>query len=390
MLCCSAWAYDFSNVFRFFAGFVDYPAGSTRLDGYVYVLRHGARDLVDGLSSRQEPDITQARRPEWSRRAFYFCSQDHVVDEIIVPGSVANLGGGFDTLAVAVQLYLRARIIDVQADRGGRLEVVRSRPAVKGTNAVERAFAEMARHASRPVPTVCVEIESDIPMAAGLGSSAAASVAGLRVFERVTAPVSEATLLSVATVLEGHPDNAAAALFGGMTSVVEAEDDSFVGTGKVVRALRWDWPDDLRLIVATPFTGLATSKARAALAPAISREDAVFNLQRVLSLVHALHAREYDRLREAFEDRWHQPARAALVPHLTAVLGIEDPDVLGACLSGAGPSVAVFARRDFARVEQLLQATCEAAGTPVTVRTLAAHRETVIRDAVTSAPGRTA
>jgi homoserine kinase len=72
------------------------------------------------------------------------------------------------------------------------------------------------------------------------------------------------------------------------------------------------------------------------------------------------------------------------------VLEIEDPDVLGACLSGAGPSVAVFARRDFARVEQLLQATCEAAGTPVTVRTLAAHRETVIRDAVASAPGRTA
>src|SRR5262249_57223973 len=106
-----------------------------------------------------------------------------------------------------------------------------------------------------------------------------------------------------------------------------------------------------------------------------SRQDAVFNLQHVLSLVHALQNGEYNRLREALQDRWHQPARAALVPHLTAVLAIDDPDVLGAYLSGAGPSVAVLARRDFARVERLLQATCEAAGSPVTVRTLAAHQQ---------------
>ena len=99
------------------------------------------------------------------------------------------------------------------------------------------------------------------------------------------------------------------------------------------------------MIVATPFVGLATSKARAALAPTVSREDAIFNLQRVLSLVHALqHGEYYERLREALQDRWHQPARAALVPHLAAVLAIDDPDVLGAFLSGAGPSVAVLAR----------------------------------------------
>jgi homoserine kinase len=313
-----------------------------------------------------------------------------MVNDVVVPGSVANLGGGFDTLAVAVQLYLRARIVDVRADGGARLEVVRSRPEVMGTNAVERAFAAIARHASRPVPTVFAEIDSDIPMAAGLGSSAAASVAGLRIFERVTAPVSDATLLGTATALEGHADNAAAALFGGMTSVIDQDDGSVAGTAGRVQALRWEWPDDLRLIVATPFTGLATSKARAALAPAISRKDAVFNLQRVLSLVHALERREYGRLREALRDRWHQPARAALVPHLGAALAIDDPDVLGACLSGAGPSVAVLARRDFARVERLLQSTCEAAGSPVTVRTLAVHQASnAMRDTMASAHGRT-
>ena len=305
-----------------------------------------------------------------------------MTEDILVPGSTANLGGGFDTLGVALQLYLRARIVDVRADGGARLEVVSSRPAVRGTNAVERAFASIVKQATGPVPTVFAEIDSDIPLAAGLGSSAAATVAGLRIFDRVAGPVSETTLLGAATALEGHADNAAPSLFGGMTSVVES------GT---VRALRWDWPRDLRFVIATPFTGLATKKARAALAPTVSRTDAVFNLQRVLSLVHALQNREYDRLREALQDRWHQPARAALVPHLGAVLALDDPDVLGAYLSGAGPSVAVLARRDFARVERLLQTTCEAAGSPVTVRTLAAHQPTTtMRDAVASAPGRTA
>jgi homoserine kinase len=286
--------------------------------------------------------------------------------DVIVPGSTANLGGGFDTLGVAVQLYLQARVVDVRHDGGARLEVVSSRPAVGGTNAVERAFASIAKQAKGPVPTVFAEVESDIPLAAGLGSSAAATVAGLRIFERVTAPVSETTLLATAARLEGHADNAAPALFGGMTSVVESDDAE-------PRALRWQWPDDLRFVIATPFERLSTKKARAALPPTISRKDAVFNLQRVLSLVHALQNGEYDRLREALQDRWHQPARTALVPHLGAVLAIDDPDVLGAYLSGAGPSVAVLARRDFGRVERLLASVCEAAGSRVTVRTLAAH-----------------
>src|SRR6187399_7237 len=106
--------------------------------------------------------------------------------DIVVPASVANLGGGFDTLAVAVQLYLRVRIVDVRQGEEGGLVVVNSRPPVKGQNAVERAFSTIARLVNHPVPTVFVEVDSDIPMAAGLGSSAAASVAGLRVFERIT------------------------------------------------------------------------------------------------------------------------------------------------------------------------------------------------------------
>jgi homoserine kinase len=130
----------------------------------------------------------------------------------------------------------------------------------------------------------------------------------------------------------------------------------------------------LRLVVATPPVGLATAKARAALSSSVPRSDAVFNLQRVLSLVHALQNGDYGRLREAVGDRWHQPARAALVPQLTAVLALEDPAILGACLSGAGPSVAVLARGDCARVERLLTSVYERTGTQVAVRTLDVHR----------------
>ena len=303
-----------------------------------------------------------------------------VTDEVVVPGSVANLGGGFDTLAVAVGLYLRARIVEVRDDGGGRLRVVRSRPPVPGDNLVERAFAAAATRLGRRAPTATVEVESQIPMAAGLGSSAAAAVAGLRVFERVTAPMAENALLAIATEVEGHADNAAAALRGGLTSVV---------AGQVPLLLGWRWPVGLRLVVATPDVQLATSKARAALSPAVPLEDAVFNLQRVLALVHALENGDDRQLREAVRDRWHQPARAALVPELESVLGLDDERVLGACLSGAGPSVAVLARKDVEGVAALVRAVYEQAGRPVTVRVLEAHQGgDPVSDAAASARGR--
>ena len=302
--------------------------------------------------------------------------------EVVVPGSTANLGGGFDTLGLAVQLYLRVRILEVRQDEGSRLEVVKSTPVLRGRNAVERAFAAMAQRTGRRTPTVVAEVESEIPTSAGLGSSAAATVAGARVFEQVAGRVGDDVILGVATALEGHADNAAPSLHGGLTSVVQRD-------GHEPAVLKWQWPEDVRVVAATPFTGLATAKARAALAPTIARKDAVFNLQHVLAFVHALQNRDYDRLKETVADRWHQPARAELVPHLAAVLGIDDPDVLGAFLSGAGPTVAVLARQNFSRVERLLQSTCESVGVPVTVRTLRVHQSLEVPDVAVSAHGRT-
>ena len=288
--------------------------------------------------------------------------------EVKVPGSVANLGGGFDALGVAVRLYLRARVAEVREDGGSKLVVTSSSPRVTGTNALERAYQEIASRTGRAAPTILVEVTSDIPMAAGLGSSAAATVAGLRLFERVTGPVPDSVLLATAADLEGHADNAAPALFGGLNSVLDADD------GPV--AFRWAWPGDLNLVVATPAVGLATAKARAALSDTVSRHDAIFNLQRVLSLIHALQYREYHHIREAVKDRWHQPARTPLVPLLDEVLRLDDPDVLGTFLSGAGPSIAVIASAEAAgRVERLLGSMYARAGVDAATRILTVHEE---------------
>ena len=218
-------------------------------------------------------------------------------------------------------------------------------------------------------------------MAAGLGSSAAATVAGLRVFEKVAHPLSDRELLAAATSLEGHADNAAPALFGGLTSVIADE-------AHAPEALHWTWPDELRLIVVTPSVGLATAKARAALPDHLHRRDAIFNMQRVLSLVHALQTKDYERLREGVRDRWHQPARSTMVPLLAEVLALEDPDVLGAFLSGAGPSIAVIARQNFERLEQLLSTMYAGAGHQAVVRTLAVHHAASTEHAGASVSGR--
>ena len=294
---------------------------------------------------------------------------------------MANLGGGFDTLGVAVELYLRARILDVSESATGRLTVVKSTPPVTGRNALERGYAAIANRTGRRAPDVTVEVESDIPMTAGLGSSAAATVAGIRIFEQVTGPLTDEELLGAATEVEGHADNAAPALFGGLTSVVERP-------GRDPIALQWSWPDELRLVVTTPSVGLATAKARAALTDLVPRRDAIFNLQRVLALVHALQSRNFGALREAVQDRWHQPARASLVPLLTEVLAIDDVDVHASFLSGAGPSVAVLATRNVDRVSQLLKSMYERAGVAATVRVLGVHLSEALAGAAASGHGR--
>lgn len=287
--------------------------------------------------------------------------------EFKVPGSIANIGPGFDTLAVAVQLYLRLFV--TMRPGKDRLAFEFSSGKLDGENYIERAFRFLAQQRGGSFPSLAVRVESDIPTKAGLGSSAAATVAGLRLYEAIAGPQPEQGLLNAASALENHPDNVAAALLGGLAISCQLPDRS-------VFAVRLDWPESLRLIVLTPDLPLPTLESRRALPRLVSREDAVFNLQRVALLLHAVHRGEFSLLREALRDRLHQPFRHQLVPGLERALQLEHPDLLGVCLSGAGPSIVALAQRNLAAIEALLEDAFRPAGLPYTIRRLNAHEDT--------------
>jgi homoserine kinase len=288
--------------------------------------------------------------------------------DIRVPASIANLGPGFDTLAVAVELYLTLSV--KIADGANQLHFEFPDCQIDGENYIERAFHFAARQRGVEFPSLHVVVRSEIPMRGGLGSSAAATVAGLRLYEMVAGPLPEQGLLNAACALEGHPDNVAAALLGGLTVSCQLPDRSAF-------AVKLDWPAALRFLVLTPQYSLSTSASREALPEFIPREDAVFNLQRVALLLQAVQSGNHSLLREALHDRIHQPYRQKLVPALEEILAMDHPDLLGVCLSGAGPSIVGLAERNFDQIEKLFSNAYRKTGLPFTIRRLAAHQERV-------------
>jgi homoserine kinase len=133
------------------------------------------------------------------------------------------------------------------------------------------------------------------------------------------------------------------------------------------------WPAAVRFVIATPGQPLATPRARGVLPSTVTLKDAVFNLQRALLLVRALEREAYGDLREAMRDRWHQPLRAALVPGLEAALALDDPEILGVCLSGSGPSLVALVTNDTAVAEGRLRAIYDGLSLGCTIRILSAH-----------------
>lgn len=284
--------------------------------------------------------------------------------EITVPGSIANLGPGFDTLAVAVQLYLRLNVTVVEGSE--KLDFNFVNQQLTGENYIERAFRFLARQTGARLPSLKVEVMTDIPMRAGLGSSAAATVAGLRLFEALNGPLPSQALLNAACYLEGHPDNAAAALLGGLTASCQLPDGS-------AYAASFPWPQSLAFVVLTPDMALATAEARRVLPSHIPRADVIFNLQRLALFLQLLHSGNYGLLKQAMSDRLHQPYRQSLVPGLEAALHLEHEDLLGVCLSGAGPSIVAVAEKNLSNIEALLAQAYDPVGIAYQIRTLRAH-----------------
>lgn len=286
--------------------------------------------------------------------------------DIVVPGSTSNLGAGFDALSIALTVYLRLEDIEVLPDAPGTLEMDFEGGPPAGENRIATGFIHAQSQFKDHAPGLRLRVRSDIPIRAGLGSSAAATVAGLRLYELVTRPRDAGDLMVLATKIEGHPDNAAAAMFGGIT--VSCQQDN----GRVLTAA-WPCPPELRFVVATPDTQLETAFARKVLPQDVPLKDAIFNLQRALLFVKALDSQRYDWLRESMRDRWHQPAREPFVAGLADALAIDHPAVLGVCLSGAGPSIAVLATDRHKEAASVLSDVYARLGLPCTIRTLSAH-----------------
>lgn len=255
-----------------------------------------------------------------------------------VPASTANLGPGFDALGMALSLY--SWIEMAEADDGkARFELFGKELAglpAGGDNLILRAARLVFDEAGVPMPELHIAVYTDIPLARGLGSSAAAIVGGLAAANAlIGSPLPDDRLFEIATSIEGHPDNVGACLFGG---IVAASWD-----GVRARHVRLDPPPNLEVLVAIPAFRLPTERARHALPESYSRGDVVFNIGRSSLLVAALAAGRLDLLGFAMQDKLHQPYRAALIPGMSKILA-EAPEhgALGAALSGAGPTMLAF------------------------------------------------
>jgi homoserine kinase len=271
-----------------------------------------------------------------------------------VPASTSNLGAGFDCFGLALKLYLNVEArVDAESQMPCRIEVIfeesHSHFPRDENNLIYRAMKNAAEKSNKSLPSVHLKIHNEIPLSAGLGSSAAAVVAGIELANQLCElNLTKEDTLQIATEMEGHPDNVSASIFGGW--VINCSD----GNGKAITIKR-DFPDEIKVIVVTPHAQLETKKAREALPKTVSHKDAVFNLQRAALFIAAIESRRFDLLHEAMRDCLHQPYRENLIPGLKDALAVDDIEGLsGVCISGAGPSVLAFATGNFDAISEAI------------------------------------
>ena len=273
-----------------------------------------------------------------------------------VPATSANLGPGFDALGLALALYNEV----VAEEREGVSVAIdgegADRLARDGSNVVARGVKLAYEAAGRAFKGCALECVNRIPTARGLGSSAAAWVGGLTAGNALCgSPLSRDTLLGLAARAEGHPDNVAAAVFGGLTVSC--------GTPDGVTAVTLPVPTSLAWVVLVPEVTSATAEARALLPRSVPREDAVFNVQRVALLLAGLQAALPAALCVALEDRLHQPYRLKLFPWMPQVAAAaRAAGALGCVLSGAGPSLLAVTAGDGGSVGRAMEDALGRAG----------------------------
>ena len=260
------------------------------------------------------------------------------------PASSANLGPGFDTLALALGLYVEVDVapaehLTVRAEGEG------SELPADSSHLAARVAISVAGH-----DHLAITVRSSIPVARGLGSSAALAVAA-------AAAAGASDPLAVAAAIDGHPENAAASVLGGLVSAAMVNDRPL--------AARLPLDPELRFVLLVPSRPLATARARQALPAQVPHSDASFNLGRMGLLIAGLADRRL-LVHEATDDRLHQAARAPLFPESSHLLvGLIDAGALAACWSGAGPSLLAVCTADSGpRLRAAGDALLKAAGVP--------------------------
>ncbi len=254
---------------------------------------------------------------------------DHLT--VTAPASSANLGPGFDCLALALEL--RNEVV-VEPGAAGVEVIASGEGAGEAGSGADNLFVRAFAAGGGDPSGLRFTMTNRVPFSRGLGSSAATIAAGL-VAGAAWSGADEADLLTEAAAIEGHPDNVAAALNGGLTLAWGGPDGP--------RAIGFD-PPDLGFVVVVPEHRLSTAAARAALPATVPHGDAVHTAARAALLVAALAAGDGELLREALDDRLHEPYRASLVPQLAETRErLRDVEaVVGVTLSGAGPSVLIW------------------------------------------------
>ena len=261
-----------------------------------------------------------------------------------VPASSANLGPGYDVLAAAVSLFLELEVEEAGAfsfDPGG-LDVSTGRE-----NLIVRAFESL-----HPADGIAFRLRSEIPLVRGLGSSAAAIVAGLFAADHLfELGLSKEDFLARATEIEGHPDNVAAAIYGGFV---------ICGTEERPTAARFDAPNGLEGIAVIPAEEVSTERAREAIPAEVPLADAVANVSAASRLVLGLQTADLDLVGAGLADKIHQGRRRELYPRsMELVDTATDLGALGATISGAGPTVLVWTTwQDAGKVAEALEGRC--------------------------------
>lgn len=273
-----------------------------------------------------------------------------------VPATTANLGPGFDCLGLALDLWNEASFIRIEGKT--RVEIEGEAAGELPTdenNLIAQAALRACAEAGQSAPSgFLIHCHNRTPPGSGLGSSAAAILAGLMGANALMGnPLSEERILQIGTAMEGHPDNIAATLLGGL--VISAMD------GKEVIARRVDLPK-WEAVVVTPQFSLSTHEARRALPSDVSLKAAVFNMGRSALAVEALRNGDIELLKKAMRDELHQPYRLPLIPGAAEALQAAQELGAAAALSGAGPSVIAFPRENAGEVARAMKTAFERAG----------------------------